>query len=135
MVLELLEAERFRRQRVWQDMEDLNILERVWEGSARWVHQKWTNFFLKFKFAVLRFGIAKVEVQGGKWKIDCSGYLLENGKGMWANVLCRVLLIREQLSIASFPKSRAALCPGFMTPRECLLHWHTTVNIVSKCNI
>jgi hypothetical protein len=65
-------------------MEDLNILARVWEGSARWVHQKWTNFFLKFKFAVLRFGIAKVQVAEGRWKIDCSGYLLENGKGMSA---------------------------------------------------
>jgi hypothetical protein len=84
MVMELLEAERFRRQKVWQDMEDLSILARVWEGSARWVHQKWTNFFLKFKFAVLRFGIAKVQVAEGRWKIDCSGYLLENGKGMCA---------------------------------------------------
>jgi hypothetical protein len=45
------------------------------------VHQKWTNFFLRFKFAVLRFGIAKVKVQGEEWKIDCSGWLLENGKG------------------------------------------------------
>ncbi len=81
MVLELLEAERAKRQSVWQDLGDRNILSKVWEGSARWVHQKWTNFFLKFKFAVLRFGIAKVEVQGQKWKIDCSGYLLEDGKG------------------------------------------------------
>lgn len=82
MVLELQEAERAKRQSVWQDLGDMNVVSRVWEGSARWVHQKWTNFFLKFKFAVLRFGIAKVEVQGEKWKIDCSGYLLENGKGM-----------------------------------------------------
>jgi hypothetical protein len=82
MVQELLEAERARRQKVFEDLEGLSILGRVWEGSARWVHQKWTNFFLRFKFAVLRFGIAKVEVQGEKWKIDCSGWLLENGKGM-----------------------------------------------------
>ncbi|KAJ8113571.1 hypothetical protein OPT61_g4322 [Boeremia exigua] len=82
MVLELLEAERAKRQSVWQDMGDRNLLSKAWEGSARWVHQKWTNFFLRFKFAVLRFGIAKVEVQGEKWKIDCSGYLLENGKAV-----------------------------------------------------
>jgi hypothetical protein len=82
MVMELQEAERARRQSVWQDLGEMNIVSKAWEGSARWVHQKWTNFFLKFKFAVLRFGIAKVEVQGEKWKIDCSGHLLENGKGM-----------------------------------------------------
>lgn len=83
MVKELLEAERFRRQRVWQDMDKFSAMGRVWEGSARWLHQKWTNFFLRFKFAVLRFGIAKVKVQGDEWKIDCSGWLLENGKGMF----------------------------------------------------
>ena len=82
MVAELLEAERFKRQKLWDDLGHMNIAARVWEGSARWVHQKWTNFFLKFKFAVLRFGIAKVKVRGDEWKIDCSGYLLENGKGM-----------------------------------------------------
>lgn len=82
MVRELMEAERARRQNVFDDLEHLNILNRVWEGSARWVHQKWTNFFLNFKFAVLRFGIAKVEVEGEKWKIDCSGYLLENGRAV-----------------------------------------------------
>ncbi|KAF3004237.1 hypothetical protein E8E13_007419 [Curvularia kusanoi] len=82
MVLELQEAERAKRQSVWQDLGDRNIVSKAWEGSARWVHQKWTNFFLRFKFAVLRFGIAKVEVQGEKWKIDCSGYLLENGKAV-----------------------------------------------------
>lgn len=81
MVEELIEAERARRQNVFEGLEHLSIISRSWEYSARWVHQKWTNFFLKFKFAVLRFGIAKVEVQGEKWKIDCSGWLLENGKG------------------------------------------------------
>ncbi|KAJ4326384.1 hypothetical protein N0V94_000059 [Neodidymelliopsis sp. IMI 364377] len=82
MVMELQEAERARRQSVWQDLGEMNIVSKAWEGSARWVHQKWTNFFLKFKFAVLRFGIAKVEVQGEKWKIDCSGHLLEDGKAI-----------------------------------------------------
>ena len=81
MVEELLEADRARRQSVFEGLEHMSILSRSWEYSARWVHQKWTNFFLKFKFAVLRFGIARVEVQGEKWKIDCSGWLLENGKG------------------------------------------------------
>jgi hypothetical protein len=87
MVQELLEAERFRKQRLWDDLGHMNIAARVWEGSARWVHQKWTNFFLKFKFAVLRFGIAKVKVRGDEWKIDCSGYLLENGKGTTSSSL------------------------------------------------
>jgi hypothetical protein len=81
MVEELLEADRARRQSVFEGLEHLSLLSRSWEYSARWVHQKWTNFFLSFKFAVLRFGIAKVEVQGEKWKIDCSGWLLEDGKG------------------------------------------------------
>lgn len=82
MVQELLEAERARRQSVWTDLEGFSLPGRIWEGSARWVHQKWTNFFLRFKFAVLRFGIAKVEVEGEKWKIDCSGWLLEDGKAV-----------------------------------------------------
>lgn len=82
MVEELIEAERARRQRVWSDLGHMSILPRIWEGSARWIHQKWTSFFLKFKFAVLRFGIAKVDVQGEKWKIDCSGWLLEDGRAV-----------------------------------------------------
>jgi hypothetical protein len=83
MVEELMEAERARRQNVFdrEGLEHMSAVGRFWEYSARWVHQKWTNFFLSFKFAVLRFGIAKVEVQGEKWKIDCSGWLLEDGKG------------------------------------------------------
>lgn len=81
MVEELMEAERARRQNVFEGLEHMSVLSRSWEYSARWVHQKWINFFLSFKFAVLRFGIAKVEVQGDKWKIDCSGWLLEDGKG------------------------------------------------------
>jgi hypothetical protein len=83
LVHELLEAERFRRQKIWdEDLKHLSIVGKTWEGSARWLYQSWTSFFLKFKFAVLRFGIAKVKVQGEEWKIDCSGWLLENGKGM-----------------------------------------------------
>jgi hypothetical protein len=81
MVEELMEADRARRQTVFQGLEHASVLSRSWEYSARWVHQKWTNFFLSFKFAVLRFGIAKVEVKGEKWKIDCSGWLLEDGRG------------------------------------------------------
>lgn len=88
MVQELQEAARARRQRVFDDLEGFSLPGKIWEGSARWVHQKWTNFFLRFKFAVLRFGIAKVEVQGEKWKIDCSGWLLEDGKGMCRMMLC-----------------------------------------------
>lgn len=85
MVEELVEAERARRQKLWEDLRHLSILPKLWEGSARWVQQKWTSFFLRFKFAVLRFGIAKIEVDGEKWKIDCSGWLLEDGRGMcWA---------------------------------------------------
>lgn len=86
MVEELLEADRARRQSVFQGLEHMSIVSRSWEYSARWVHQKWTNFFLSFKYAVLRFGIAKVEVQGEKWKIDCSGWLLEDGKGTWTSM-------------------------------------------------
>ncbi|KAL5117648.1 hypothetical protein ACEQ8H_004396 [Pleosporales sp. CAS-2024a] len=82
MVEELMEAERARKQSVFQGLEDWSILARTWEYSARWVHQKWTNFFLSFKFAVLRFGIAKIVVQGEKWKVDCSGWLLEDGKAI-----------------------------------------------------
>jgi len=82
LVRELAEAERARRQRVWVDMDELSLLGRVWEGSSRWVHQKWISFFLRFKFAVLRFGIAEVEVQGQKWKIDCSGWLMEDGRAI-----------------------------------------------------
>ena len=83
MVRELLEADRAQRQKVFDDLDHLPVMERIWEGSSRWVHQKWTNFFLRFKFAVLRFGIAKIEVRGEKWKIDCSGWLLEDGKGVF----------------------------------------------------
>ncbi|KAF1913923.1 hypothetical protein BDU57DRAFT_541294 [Ampelomyces quisqualis] len=82
MVKELSEADRARRQSLFEGLEHMSIIPRLWEYSARWLHYRWTNFFLSFKFAVLRFGIAKVEVQGEKWKIDCSGWLLEDGRAI-----------------------------------------------------
>jgi hypothetical protein len=100
MVEELVEAERARRQNVFEGLEHMSIIARSWEYSARWVHQKWINFFLKFKFAVLRFGIAKVEVHGEKWKIDCSGWLLEDGKGMCRSIIAEFNTNTWQLSIA-----------------------------------
>ncbi|KAF1838825.1 hypothetical protein BDW02DRAFT_516053 [Decorospora gaudefroyi] len=82
LVQELQEAERFRKQRVWQHLGHLSIPGRAREGTTRWFHQKWINFFLRFKFAVLRFGIAKVRVEEEEWKVDCSGWLLENGQAL-----------------------------------------------------
>lgn len=84
MVEELLEADRARRQNVFdpEGLEHMPLPARIFEYSARWIHQKWTNFFLAFKYNVLRFGIAAVNVEGQKWKVDCSGWLLEDGKGM-----------------------------------------------------
>ena len=79
---EIMEAERARRQKITTDLEDFSLLGKAWEIAARWVEQKWTSFFLRFKFAVLQFGIIHVEVDGVKWKIDCTGYLLEQGRGM-----------------------------------------------------
>ncbi|KAF2254549.1 hypothetical protein BU26DRAFT_600223 [Trematosphaeria pertusa] len=82
MVAELVEADRARNQRLTEGLEHLSILPRIWELAARWLEQKWTSFFLKFKFAVLRFGIAQVEVNGVKWKLDCSGWLLDEGRAI-----------------------------------------------------
>ncbi|KAF1965104.1 hypothetical protein BU23DRAFT_604409 [Bimuria novae-zelandiae CBS 107.79] len=79
MIAEIVEAERARRQRITEDLEGFGILGKVWEVTARFVEQKWTSFFLKFKFAVLQFGIIHVEVDGVRWKIDCTGYLREQG--------------------------------------------------------
>ncbi|KAF2867886.1 hypothetical protein BDV95DRAFT_610324 [Massariosphaeria phaeospora] len=79
---ELAEAERARKQRISEGLEDLFIVVRVWELSARWIEQKWSTFFNRFKFAVLRFGIAHIKVGSQKWKLDCSGYLLEDGKAI-----------------------------------------------------
>ena len=50
------------------------------------IETRWTSFFLRFKFAVFRYGYVKLEIEdGGKWKIDCEGFLLEDGKGMCAS--------------------------------------------------
>ncbi|KAJ4358745.1 uncharacterized protein N0V89_003329 [Didymosphaeria variabile] len=79
MLAEIVEANRARQQSITQGLEHLSIPLKVWEIMARWVEQKWTSFFLRFKFAVLQFGIIHVEVDGVKWKIDCTGYLREQG--------------------------------------------------------
>ncbi|KAH7127002.1 hypothetical protein B0J11DRAFT_526963 [Dendryphion nanum] len=79
---ELQEAERARKQSLSEDLQDMSIIPRMWEIAARFIEQKWTSFFLRFKFAVLRFGIVKMEVYDTKWKIDCTGYLLEDGKAI-----------------------------------------------------
>jgi hypothetical protein len=110
MVEELMEADRARRQNVFEGLEHLSVLSRSWEYSARWVHQKWTNFFLSFKFAVLRFGIAKVEVKGEKWKIDCSGWLLEDGRGMLQCARMFTKLINVQLLIDYCQRSSYPWC-------------------------
>ena len=82
LLAEIVEAERARRQNITTDLEGFSLPGKVWEIAARWMEQKWTSFFLRFKFAVLQFGIIHVEVDGVKWKIDCTGYLREEGKGM-----------------------------------------------------
>jgi hypothetical protein len=81
LVEELVEADRARKQNITEGLEHMFFALRYWEIAARWLEQKWTSFFLKFKFAVLQFGIAEVEVDGVKWKLDCEGWLLEEGKG------------------------------------------------------
>lgn len=82
VVRELLEADRARNQDVTEGLEGMFITRRMWEIAARWMEQKWTSFFLRFKFAVLRFGIVYINVHDRKWKVDCTGFLLEDGKGM-----------------------------------------------------
>lgn len=82
MIRELQEAERARRQDVSEGLRGMFILRRGWEIAARLLEQKWTSFFCYFKFAVLRFGVSKIHVNGEKWKIDCSESLLENGQAI-----------------------------------------------------
>ncbi|KAF2476475.1 uncharacterized protein BDR25DRAFT_321928 [Lindgomyces ingoldianus] len=82
VVRELQEAERARRQNISEGLEDIFIATRFWILVERFFSQKWTSFFLRFKFTILRFGNVKIDVQGQKWKIDCSGYLLEDGKAI-----------------------------------------------------
>lgn len=80
---ELREAERARRQSLTDDLEGMFVVRRAWEVAARWLDQRWTSFFLRFKFSVLRFGIVKLNVHGDMWKLDCEGYLREDGQGMF----------------------------------------------------
>ncbi|KAF2202914.1 hypothetical protein GQ43DRAFT_479516 [Delitschia confertaspora ATCC 74209] len=82
VVRELQEAERARRAKVTEGLEGVFILFRWMEIFARATEQKWTSFFLRFKFTVLRFGNVALEVQDRKWKIDCGAYLLEDGKAI-----------------------------------------------------
>lgn len=81
MVKEIREASRARKQSLLDGLSDRGYLAAIWELGARFLDQRWTSFFLRFKFAVLQFGQAKLDVEGVKWKLDCNGYLLEDGKG------------------------------------------------------
>lgn len=85
IVRELQEAERARTQDISEGLEGVFVTRRIWELLARFIEQKWTTFFLAFKFTVLRFGIVKLNVGDDKWKVDCSGFLLEDGKGIRQN--------------------------------------------------
>lgn len=80
MVTELAEADRARNQRISEGLSHMFILRKIWELAARFLEQKGMSFYLNFKYAVLQFGIAQIDVDGEKWKLDCSGYLLEDGK-------------------------------------------------------
>ncbi|KAF2264327.1 hypothetical protein CC78DRAFT_533193 [Lojkania enalia] len=82
IVAELREAERARTQDINQGLEGMFITQRFWEWLARFMEQKWNSFFLRFKFAVLRFGTVSITVEDRKWKIDCSGYMLEDGRAI-----------------------------------------------------
>ncbi|KAF2192745.1 hypothetical protein K469DRAFT_717336 [Zopfia rhizophila CBS 207.26] len=82
VVRELLEADRARKADISEGLKGVFIIRRWWEMLARLTEQKWTSFFNRFKFAVLRFGIVFIDVQGGKYKIDCTGYMRENGKAI-----------------------------------------------------
>jgi hypothetical protein len=88
MILEMREADRARKQSITDGLGHMFIVARGWEIAARWLHQKWTSFFLKFKFAILQFGIAEIDIDGVKWKVDCEGWLLEDGKGKSRYALC-----------------------------------------------
>ncbi|CAI6336070.1 unnamed protein product [Periconia digitata] len=89
MVKEITEANRARRQKLLDGLGGMGYLSLVWELGARFLDQKWTSFFLRFKFAVLQFGQAKIDIDGVKWKLDCNGYLLEDGKGKCGCTVCR----------------------------------------------
>jgi hypothetical protein len=87
ITMELIEAERARKQSITEGLEGMFIARRMWEIAARWIDQRWTSFFLRFKFAVLRFGIVKLKIHGDTWKMDCTGYMREDGLGMFRPVL------------------------------------------------
>lgn len=82
MVAEILEATRARRQNIFDGLSKFGYFARVVELGARFLDQRWTSFFLRFKFAVLQFGQVKLDLDGIKWKLDCNGYLLEDGKAL-----------------------------------------------------
>ncbi|ORY19718.1 hypothetical protein BCR34DRAFT_670211 [Clohesyomyces aquaticus] len=82
VVRELLEANRARTQSLTDDLVDVHPINRFWIVVARFFNQKWTSFFLRFKFAIFRFGYVKIDVQDRRWKIDCTGYLLEDGRAL-----------------------------------------------------
>lgn len=69
-------------------MDEMGIVKRVTVIAGRWIDQKWTS--LKFKFTVLQFNIVKMNVKGQTWKIDCTGYVLEDGTGMYWLCSCDV---------------------------------------------
>jgi hypothetical protein len=57
IVKEIVEADRARKQNITEGLEHMFIALRFWEIAARWLEQKAVSVFLKFKFAVLQFGI------------------------------------------------------------------------------
>lgn len=90
MVEEMQEAQRARTQALSEGLENYNIISKSWELAARFIDQKWTSFFLKFKYFVLQFGIAHINLDGVKWKVDCTGYLREEGKGWSLLDICPI---------------------------------------------
>jgi hypothetical protein len=83
MKRELIEAERARKQSLSEGLGSFGYFRMVVEFLARALDQKTTSFFNRFKYFVLQFGQATIQVRGMKWKVDCRGYLLEDGQGMF----------------------------------------------------
>ncbi|KAF2643223.1 hypothetical protein P280DRAFT_467289 [Massarina eburnea CBS 473.64] len=79
---EIAEANRARSQNITEGLGSLGYVSMVIEFMARFLDQKTTSFFNNFKYFVLQFGLAMIEVDGVKWKLDCNGYLLEEGKAL-----------------------------------------------------
>ncbi|KAF1949161.1 hypothetical protein CC80DRAFT_540517 [Byssothecium circinans] len=82
LVEEIVEAERARSQSITEGLGSLGYLSMVVEFMARLLDQRTTSFFNNFKHFVFQFGQVTVEVDGVKWKLDCNGYLLEDGKAI-----------------------------------------------------